>query len=362
LFESFDTRPEDRWPLFRGSLMLSAIENNEQLDDWLSAPPPGVVDTLRQVDGDLIILGVAGKMGPTLARMARRAADAIGKPRRIIGVARFSNPAAATELQRHHVETIRADLLDPDQVAGLPDAPNVVWMGGMKFGTTGQEPLTWAMNTYAPALICQKYRRSRIVAFSIGNVYGLSPVVRGGSREDDPLNPVGEYALSALGRERIFEHFGRTFSMPLVLLRLNYAVEMRYGVLVDVARKVWAGEPVEVSMGSLNAIWQGDANAMALQAFAEVRTPARVLNITGPETLSVRAVAERFGQLFQKPALIVGSEAPEALLNNSAQAFRLFGYPRITADQMIEWIAAWIARGGASLGKPTHFESRDGRF
>ena len=341
--------------------MVGTIEDVHHLDDLLSEPSAGAIDAIRQLDGDLLILGVAGKMGPTLARMARRASDEAGRPRRIIGVARFSNPTVATELQQHGIETIAADLLDPDQVARLPDAANVLWMGGMKFGTTGQEALTWAMNTYAPALICSRFRRSRIVAFSTGNVYGLSPVVRGGCLEGEPLNPVGEYSLSALGRERIFEYFGRTFSIPMAILRLNYAVEMRYGVLVDIARNVLADEPIDVSMGHLNAIWQGDANAMALQAFGCVATPPRVLNITGP-ILSVRRVAESFAELFDKSVTIIGTEAADALISNPRESHRHFGPPRIDADQMMKWIAAWVRRGGASFEKPTHFESRDGRF
>lgn len=339
------------------------IDSIDQLEDMLSAPTPGVTETFQKLDGDVIVLGVAGKMGPTLARMARRAADTVGKPRRIIGVSRFSNPAAASELQRHGVEVIHADLLDPAQVARLPDAPNVVWMGGMKFGTTGQEALTWAMNTYAPALICEKYKNSRMVAFSSGNVYGLAPTVRGGSVEGDPLNPVGEYALSVLGRERIFQYFSQKNSTPTVLLRLNYAVEMRYGVLVDIARQVFAGQPVDVSMGCFNVIWQGDANAQALQAFECAAKPqAAVLNITGPEILSVRRVAERFGALFNKSVTITGTEAPDALLNNAQLSHRLFGYPRVGAEQLIEWIAHWVQRGGSFLDKPTHFESREGKF
>ncbi len=233
----------------------------------------------------------------------------------------------------------------------------------MKFGATGQESLTWAMNTYAPALICEKYKNGRIVAFSSGNVYGLAPIVRGGSVESDPLNPVGEYALSVLGRERIFQCFSQKNSTPTVLLRLNYAVEMRYGVLVDIARQVFAGQPVDVSMGCFNVIWQGDANAQALQAFECVAKPqAAVLNITGPEILSVRRVAERFGALFNKSVTIIGTEAPDALLNNAQLSHRLFGYPRVGAEQLIEWIAHWVERGGSFLDKPTHFESREGMF
>ncbi|MCE9529562.1 MAG: NAD-dependent epimerase/dehydratase [Planctomycetes bacterium] len=338
------------------------MENVEALETKLSEPTPEVVELFRKLDGDLILLGVAGKMGPTLARMAVRAAQASGKKRRVIGVARFSNPAVAGQLEKQGVEIVRTDLLDSAQVEKLPDAANIIWMGGMKFGTTGQESLTWAMNTHAPALICSRYRHSRIVAFSSGNVYGLSPVVRGGSAEGDPLNPAGEYALSALGRERIFDHFSRAHGIPMVLLRLNYAVEMRYGVLVDIARKVFNGETIDVSMGNFNVIWQGDANAMALRTFEQLASPSKVLNITGPETLSVRRVAERFAALFQKKAAIVGTETPDALLNNAQLSHRLFGYPRIGAEQMIEWIAAWVKSGGVVLGKPTHFESRDGKY
>jgi hypothetical protein len=342
--------------------VIPVIESTKQLDELLSTPTPGVVETFHRLEGDLVILGVAGKMGPTLARMARRATDEARKPRRIIGVARLSKPEAERQLHTWGIETIRCDLLDPAQVAKLPEAPNVVWMGGMKFGTTGQEALTWAMNTYAPALVCERFKRSRIVAFSTGNVYGLTPVDRGGSVESDPLNPVGEYSLSTLGRERIFEYFSRTHAIPMILLRLNYAVEMRYGVLVDIARRVIECQPVDVSMGYVNVIWQGDANAMALQAFDHVTAPPRVLNIAGPEILSVRRVAERFAELFKKAAMITGTEAPDALLSNAAQSRQLFGTPQVSANQLIKWIADWIARGGESLGKPTHFESREGKF
>ncbi len=338
------------------------FETTEQVEAALSSPTAELIDCFRRLEGDLIILGAAGKMGPTLARMARRASDAAGKSRRIIGVARFSDPQLAERLPQHGVEAVRCDLLDPGQVDALPDVPNVIWMGGMKFGTTGQEHLAWAMNTLAPANVCRKFRRSRIVAFSTGNVYGLSPVARGGSLETDPLQPTGEYALSALGRERIFEHFSRTLNIPTILLRLNYAIETRYGVLVDIARKVFEGKPIDVAMGSFNVIWQGDANNIALRAFEHVSMPAGVLNLTGPETVSIRRTAQRFGEIFQKTPIIIGNEAPDALLSNAQQAFRLFGYPSVSLDQMTEWIAAWILRGGESLDKPTHFDSRDGRF
>jgi nucleoside-diphosphate-sugar epimerase len=253
-------------------------------------------------------------------------------------------------------------LLDRTALAQLPDSRNVIFMAGQKFGTTGAQHMTWGINTYLPALAAERYAGARTVVFSTGNVYPLSPVVSGGARENDEPNPIGEYAASCLGRERIFEYFSRTQALPVAIMRLNYAVEMRYGVLVDIARKVYSGEAVDVSMGAANVIWQGDANAQALSLLAHCATPPFVCNITGPETVSVRRVAEQFGELFGKEAQVIGSEAPTALLSNSAQAQQLFGYPTVSLQQMILWIADWIQRGGAGLNKPTHFESRDGRF
>jgi nucleoside-diphosphate-sugar epimerase len=339
--------------------MISTIDD---LEDRLSEPTPGAVEALARLPGDLLLLGVGGKMGPTLARMARRASDAAGVRRRVIGVARFSEPGLQDRLQGFGVETIRCDLLDPAQLQRLPEAPNVVFMTGMKFGATGQAALTWAMNVFLPGLVCGKFRQARIAAFSTGNVYGLTPVRLGGSLESDPLQPVGEYALSTLGRERIFEHFSRSQGIPVVVLRLNYATEMRYGVLVDIARKVWLGEPVPLAMGHLNALWQGDANAWSLQSLELTASPPVVLNLAGPELLSVRQTAEVFGRLLDRPVRFEGVETDEALLSNSQEAVRRFGYPRVGALQMMEWVADWVRRGGANLGKPTHFEARDGKF
>jgi len=341
---------------------ITSIRNEDHLEDLLSEPPASVIETLGRVTGDIVVLGVAGKMGPSLARMARRASDAAGVQRKIIGVARFSSGGSRELLQSWGIETIRCDLLSPEQVERLPDAPLVVSMVGMKFGSTGQEALTWAMNSYLPGIICSKYRKSRIVAFSTGNVYGLSPIRLGGSLEAEALNPVGEYAQSCLGRERIYEHFSRTHSIPMALLRLNYATEMRYGVLVDVAHKVWADEPIDLSMGHFNAIWQPDANAIALRALEHLSTPPLLLNIAGPEMLSVRRVAEEFAGIFGKTAIFQGHEAEDALVSNGQRCHRLFGYPSVSVQQMIEWIADWVRRGGASLGKPTHFEARDGKY
>jgi nucleoside-diphosphate-sugar epimerase len=341
---------------------LAAPTNIDALDNLLSEPTPLAVETLARLDGDVLLLGVGGKMGPTLARMAKRASDVGGKRRRVIGAARFTDPALEGWLHGHGVETVRCDLLDAAQLGRLPDAANVVFMTGMKFGSTGQEALTWAMNCHLPALAARRFRGSRLVAFSTGNVYGLSPVSRGGSREDDEPRPAGEYAMSCLGRERIFEHFSRTDGTPTALLRLNYAAELRYGVLVDVALRVVSGRPVSLAMGHFNALWQGDANAMALAAFAHVASPPLVVNLAGPETLSVRRVAEEFGRLLGRAVAFEGTEAADALLSNGERGHQLFGRPRVTADQMIAWVADWLRRGGPTLGKPTHFESRDGRF
>jgi hypothetical protein len=340
----------------------TVIADVAQLDDLLSEPSDACVDHLRTVPGDIVVLGVGGKMGPTLARMAKRASVRAGVERRVFGVARFSSPAVETQLRSWDVEPVRADLLDRASYARLPDAPNVVFMAGMKFGATGQESLTWAMNAHIPALVSERYRDSRIVVFSTGNVYGLSPVAAGGSKEEDVLHPAGEYAMSCVGRERIFEHFSRTWNIPMVLLRLNYATELRYGVLVDLAQRVLARQPVPLAMGYLNAIWQADACSISLAALAHTASPPRVLNIAGPELLSVRAVAEDLGVRLNRPVTFDGVESPDALLSDGRRAFDLFGRPRVTPDQMLAWIAAWVARGGDTLGKLTHFEDRSGRF
>lgn len=340
----------------------SIIADVELLETLLSEPTPGAIDTLRRLEGDLILLGVGGKMGPTLARMAKRASDAAGVCRRVIGVSRFSSVEEERKLQAHGVETIRCDLLDESSVARLPDAPNVVFMTGMKFGSTGQESLTWAMNAYLPSIICKKYRRSKIVAFSTGNVYGLVPVAGGGSCESDPPNPVGEYAMSCLGRERMFEHFSRTLEIPMALIRLNYACELRYGVLVDLAQKVWHEEPIDLSMGYFNVIWQGDANAMSLQMFDVRAVPPTLINLTGGEALSVRSIASELGMRMKKSPRFIGTESATALLSNSQPALSRFGPPRVSAEQLIPWVADWVMRGGPTLGKPTHFESREGKF
>jgi nucleoside-diphosphate-sugar epimerase len=338
------------------------IEDVEQLETLLSEPTPGAIQAMGALDGDVVVLGVGGKMGPTLARMAKRASELAGKKRRVIGVARFSSPSLESRLQAFDIETMRCDLLDQKSLGKLPDAANVVFMAGMKFGTTGQEQLTWAINTFLPGLVGDRYRQSRIAVFSTGNVYGLSPIAKGGSREEDSLNPSGEYAVSCVGRERIFDYFSRTHNTKMTILRLNYATELRYGVLLDIALQVHAGRPVRLSMGYLNAIWQADASAMSLQSLAYATSPPKVINITGPEILSVRKLAEEFGKRLNKFVSFEGAESPDALLSNAQESYQLFGRSLVSVQQLMDWIADWVSRNGTTLAKPTHFEDRAGRF
>jgi nucleoside-diphosphate-sugar epimerase len=346
----------------RNEQIPAMISSLSQLEDLLSTPTQAAIDAVARLDGDFIILGAAGKMGPSLARMIRRAANESLKQCRVIAVSRFSSRDSELIFHRHGVETIRADLLDQSQLDALPAAPNVVYMTGMKFGSTSQEALTWAMNCYLPGMICNKYRNSRIVAFSTGNVYGLTSVTGGGSGETDTLDPLGDYAMSCVGRERIFEHFSRALNIPMSIVRLNYAVEMRYGVLHDLATRVNTGQPIDLSMGHANVIWQADANAMSIAAFAHAATPPFILNVAGPEIFSVREVAQQFGRLLGKPPKFTGDATPTALLNNPKRALGLFGPPRVSLEQLIHWTADWIKHGRESLNKPTHFEARDGKF
>jgi nucleoside-diphosphate-sugar epimerase len=345
-----------------GPALPGAIVDVEHLDALLSEPTPRVLEMMSRVEGDIVVLGAAGKMGPTLARMARRAADLTGAARRVIGVSRFTNESQQAELEAHGVETLRCDLLDEEAAGRLPDAPNVIYMAGRKFGSTSEESLTWAMNCHLPSIVCRRYPASRVVAFSTGNVYGLTRAGHGGSTERETPQPVGEYAMSCLGRERMFEHFSRRRGIPVALLRLNYAVELRYGVLVDLAQKILAGTPVDVTMGHVNVIWQGDANAMALCALEHVASPPAVFNLAGPEELRVRATAEALAERLDRPVRFTGGEAPDALLSNGARGWSLLGRPRVDAARLIDWTAHWLARGGVTSGKPTHFESREGRY
>jgi nucleoside-diphosphate-sugar epimerase len=330
----------------------------DELETFLAAPSPALVEELKAIDGDLVILGVAGKMGPTLARLAKNATPG----RRVIGVARFSEAGLRERLGSWGVETIACDLLDREAIARLPEAPNLIFAAGHKFGASGNTPLTWAMNTWVPSVVAERYRNSRIVAFSTGNVYPLTRVGTPAPTEATPPGPVGDYAQSCLGRERMFEYFSARYGTPGRIFRLNYAIDMRYGVLFDIASKVRKGEPVDVTMGHVNLIWQGDANEQVLRCLGRCTTPATPLNSTGLEALSVRELAIGLGERMGVPAKIVGREAETALLSDASEAARLFGAPRVPIATMLDWVADWVANDGASLGKPTKFEVRDGRF
>jgi nucleoside-diphosphate-sugar epimerase len=338
------------------------INGVEELEDRLSEPTAADVAATSALGGDILILGAAGKMGPSLAKLMHRSIRAAGVKRRVIAVARFSTPEVRCDLEKAGIQTLTFDLLRPGVLTELPDIENVIFMAARKFGTSGSEHLTWAMNTLLPGLVAERYRSSRIVAFSTGNVYGLQPVSGGGATETTPVAPEGEYAQSALGRERMFEYGSSQWGTQVVLLRLNYAVEMRYGVLVDIASAVFNRRAIDLQMGYVNLIWQRDANSACLRSLAQCQSPPLVLNITGPEILSVRHIAEEFGQRFGIKPIFSGRESDVAILSSAVKARELFGPPSISADQLIEWTAQWITKGGPLLNKPTHFEIQDGKF
>jgi len=343
-------------------MKTECIADEIQLDERLSRPTPRLVEALARLDGDLIVLGVAGKMGVNLAQQALRASREAGSRRRVLGVARFTDPAARRKLETSGVKTLACDLLDPDAVRTLPRAPLVVFMAGQKFGTEDRPELTWAVNTLTPAHVCRHFADSRIVVFSTGCVYPLVPPAQGPVDESARPDPVGEYGQACLGRERIFEHFSRTQGTRVCLLRLCYAIDLRYGVLHDIAQRVWRGQPVPLSVTHFNMIWQGDANAMALQALQHCTAPPTPLNLTGPWILQTREVALAFGRLLKKDVRWAGPEGPRAYLADARKALERFGGVTVQPAEMIEWTARWVAAGGRSLGKPTHFEVSDGRF
>jgi hypothetical protein len=334
------------------------IEDIEALDDLLCRPSQALIDDLEKVDGDIMILGVGGKMGPTLAGLAKAALP----DRKVIGVARFSEPGVKEWLEARGIVTINCDLLDEAAIKALPKAPNIIFMAGRKFGAEGNLALTWAMNAHVPALIAQAFATSRIVTFSTGCVYPFVPVDGKGSDEAMAPNPPGEYAQSCVGRERMFEYFSNRLKTPGRLFRLNYAIDMRYGVLHDIATKVLTEKPIDVSLGHVNFIWQGDASAQALRCLAYCTTPTSPLNVSGHEILAVRDLAAQFGRMFGKSPVIVGKEEPTAWLTNTSQAAKLFGEPIADTVQLIRWTADWVSRSMPSLGKPTKYEVRDGRY
>jgi nucleoside-diphosphate-sugar epimerase len=340
----------------------SFFSDEQALEEALSRPTGELVEMFSKLESDILFLGVSGKMGISMACMAKRAFEIAGVTNRVIGVSRFSNQGNIRYLEDRGVETIAGDLLDTAFLQSLPKIANVVYLAGTKFGTSGNEAFTWAMNAFLPGLVAEYFKDSRIVALSTGCVYPLVPVEGGGSVETDQPDPIGEYAQSCLGRERMFEYGSSKYGTPVTLVRLNYAVEMRYGVLVDIAAKVLAGEIINVSMGYANVLWQGEANAYILRCLELCGSPAEIINVTGPERLSIRDVACQFGELFGKEPVIEGEEQHSALLSNASRLFTRFGSPNISARQVIEWTASWVSAGKPLLGKPTHFEVRDGTY
>ncbi|UPY34938.1 NAD-dependent epimerase/dehydratase family protein [Sediminicoccus sp. KRV36] len=334
------------------------IPDEATLEEVLSRPDPALVSDLAAVPGDILVLGAAGKMGPTLCRLARRADPA----RRVIAVARWTEPGLRERMESWGIECRTADLSDDAALAALPDAPNVIFMAARKFGSTGNEALTWAMNVLLPARVAARWAASRIVFFSTGNVLPLVPLASGGADEGVPPAPVGEYAASCLGRERVFQHAAATRGTPCFGIRLNYAIDLRYGVLHDLALKLASGTPIPLAMGHANVIWQGDANAWILRALRHADATCPVLNVTGPETLSIRWAATQLATRMDVEPHFVGEEAPNALLSNAARAFGVFGYPRVPVALLLDWVADWVRDGGRSLGRATKFEVRDGRF
>ncbi|MFP6732462.1 MAG: NAD(P)-dependent oxidoreductase [Rhodospirillales bacterium] len=344
--------------LLNPSELPNSFVDEDALDEFMTRPSRALIDDLEAIDGDIMVLGVGGKMGPTLARLAKRAAP----DKNVIGVARFSEPSLPAKLKTWDIETIKADLLDRDALAKLPKPKNIVFMAGRKFGSTGSEEFTWAMNVHCPALVAEAFHHSRIISFSTICVYPFAPVSSGGPTEDMPPNPPGEYAQSCIGRERMFQHFSKQFDTPGCIIRLSYAIDMRYGVLFDVANAVFSEEPLDVTMGHANVIWQGDANAQALRALGHCETPAWPLNVSGSAVTSIRWLAEEFGNRLGKTPVVTGEEAETAWLANTDKAQALFGQPLVPMDKMIDWVADWVSKGNVSLDKPTHFEARDGAY
>ncbi len=338
------------------------MNNLQERYETLLQPSPELIADISQIEGDIMILGAGGKMGPALAKLARAAVEKVGIEKRIIAVSRFSEPGLSEELEALGIETIAADLLAEEELQALPEVKNILCLAGTKFGTTGNEPHTWAMNSYLPGRVADKFKDSNIVAFSTGNVYPLTPATMGGATEDQIPEPLGEYAQSCLGRERIFQYFNKINQTPVLIYRLNYANDVTYGVLLELAKSVIEQKPIDLRMGMVNVIWQGDANEIALRCLLHTATPAKILNVTGPEQLSVRWIAEQFGKLAKKAPVFVNDERPTALLSNATECVNLFGYPRTGPQQMIRLIYDWITQGGKTIDKATHFQERTGKF
>ena len=338
------------------------IKDEAQLDSILTHPSDSLRGFIKQISSPLVILGAGGKMGPTLAVLAKHAADIAGHPLDVIAISRYSNTATRQWLENNGVQTRTADLLDHNQWTDLPNSENVIYLVGQKFGTEANPGLTWAMNTLVPSYAANRYRSARIVALSTGCVYPLVPVDSGGATENSPLDPPGEYAAACLARERLFEYHATQHQTPLTLVRLNYAIDLRYGVLHDIAQKIYLGQPIDLGMGHFNCIWQGEANERILRSLSLCANPPRLLNLTAPETIAVHSVATRLGDLMKCESQFTGTEADTAWLSNPAQSIDAFGPLTVELETMLQWTAYWTTHEGRSLGKPTHFEVRDGKY
>jgi nucleoside-diphosphate-sugar epimerase len=334
----------------------------DKIEAELTTPTPGLIEDIANLEGDIAVLGVGGKVGPSVAIMAQRAIDEAGLDKKVYGVARFSDQAARDSLEKYGVTTVKADLTNDAELAALPDAANVIYMAGKKFDTVGNEDFTWMMNSYLPGRVAERFRDSRIVAFSTLVTYPLADVATGGSREEDASGPIGEYAASCLGRERVFEHFSRKNGTPLLIFRLGYAIETRYGVLREIAQAVKDGQPIPLEMGHASVIWQRDVAAYALRSLRLADNPPRKLNITGPEIVSIRWLAERFGERLGKSPVFEGTESGTAYVMDGSALQGEFGFPTTTLQEMIDVVSEWVAASGPSIGKPTKFQVRNGAF
>jgi len=339
--------------------MIDISELDEYgLEDILSEPTEATKKTVTGLSGDIVVLGAAGKMGPTLAMMLKKASP----DKRIYAVSRFSNKSVRSRIEHAQIKTIEADLLDESHYRKLPDVENVFYLAGMKFGSTGNQPLTWAMNCYMPALVAQHYKQSRIVAYSTGNIYPLVEKAGGGATEETTPEPIGEYAQSCLGRERMFEYFSQLYKTPVTLIRLNYANEPRYGIIVDLTSKILNDEPIDLTMGAVNLIWQRDANDYIIRAITLAKSPPTILNVTGPDIITIRSLTEQIGDTLEKKPKFVSQEAPSALLSDASYCLSMFGPPQTTLEQMVAMITKWLTAGKKTLNKPTKYEIRNGKF
>ena len=334
----------------------------EKLDTLLTTPSDALVENVKKIKGDIMVLGAGGKMGPTLCILAKNAIEKAGVQKRVIAVSRFTDPIATELLHKNNVETISCDLLNTEQLRALPEAENIIYMAGRKFGTDGSEWKTWAMNATLPAFVAEKFQKSNIVVFSSGNIYPIVPLSGGGCSEEDKVGPIGEYTMSCLARERAFEYAANHYGTKIFMYRLNFAVDLRYGVLYDMADRIMKGEPISIATPVLNCIWQGSANEIAIRGLLHAESPAKIMNVTGPETVSIQKTAKMLGKILGKEPIFEGEPGNDAYLNDSAEAMETFGYPAVSIRTLIRWQAEWILDGGRALGKPTHFEERKGSY